>query len=457
LAKIKFTAPKVEAFKCPADKQQAFIWDADTPGLGLRATPKGKSAYVFQSRFQGRDIRITIGAVDVWPLNSRMDRTGPGAKVTQVGAREEARKLQSQIDGGRDPREIKAEKTAADVAKRTLEQQNSMTVGEAWDAYLKDRKPHWGDRHYQDHKDLAHEGGQARKRSADKTVAGPLAPLLNEKLSELTAERMERWAAKEGSSRPARARLGLRLMKAFLKWCASMPAYRSAVRADAVTSKRIREKLGTAEKRNAVIRKEQLPVWFEKVQAMKNPVISAYLQFLLLTGARPNEPLALKWDDINFQWSTITMRDKIEGTRQIGLTPYLSSLLITLPRRKEGWVFSSPSSKSGRLIEPSGAHDAACRAAGLPHITLQGLRRSFASLCEWIEVPAGISAQIQGHAPQGVREQNYIRRPVDLLQMWHEKIERWILTEANILPREKPKEPDDAGAEVSKAGAKLER
>jgi integrase len=65
-------------------------------------------------------------------------------------------------------------------------------------------------------------------------------------------------------------------------------------------------------------------------------------------------------------------------------------------------------------------------------MTLHGLRRSFATLCEWVEVPAGIAAQIQGHAPQGVREQNYIRRPLDLLRKWHITIEAWILEQAGI-------------------------
>jgi hypothetical protein len=54
-------------------------------------------------------------------------------------------------------------------------------------------------------------------------------------------------------------------------------------------------------------------------------------------------------------------------------------------------------------------------------------------LCEWIEVPAGISAQIQGHAPSGVREKNYIRREVDLLRKWHVRIEAWILGEAGVV------------------------
>lgn len=70
--------------------------------------------------------------------------------------------------------------------------------------------------------------------------------------------------------------------------------------------------------------------------------------------------------------------------------------------------------------------------ANLPKLTLHGLRRSFATLSEWIETPRGIAAQIQGHAPQGVREQNYIRRPLDLLRVWHTKIEAWILEQASI-------------------------
>ena len=44
----------------------------------------------------------------------------------------------------------------------------------------------------------------------------------------------------------------------------------------------------------------------------------------------------------------------------------------------------------------------------------------------------GIAAQIQGHKPQGVRENNYIRRPLDLLRKWHVKIEAWILEQAGI-------------------------
>jgi hypothetical protein len=73
----------------------------------------------------------------------------------------------------------------------------------------------------------------------------------------------------------------------------------------------------------------------------------------------------------------------------------------------------------------------ACAATGL-EVTLHWLCRSFASLCEWLDIPGGISAKIQGHTPQGVREQNYIRRPLDLLRVHHEKIEAWILEQAGV-------------------------
>ncbi|MES2939218.1 MAG: integrase family protein [Pseudomonadota bacterium] len=431
MAKISFTAPRVEAFSCPADKAQVFLWDADAPGLGLRATP-GSKAYVFQSRFHGQTVRITIGSPDVWPLNNRRDRAGKGGSIVQSGAREEATRLQALIDSGRDPRLVRAERTAVDVANRANQLMRAATVQDAWGVYLAERKPRWSDHHYADHVGLAQAGGKPRTRStAKETVAGPLAELMPLRLGEVTAERLDAWVAKEGPKRPARVRLALRLLKAFLRWCAAEPAYREAVDATAASGKKIREKAGAPKVKHDVLQREQLKAWFAAVRQIPNPVIAAYLQALLLTGARREELAALRWADVNFQWHGLSLKDKIEDNRMVPLTPYVASLLSALPRRNE-WVFSSPTSKTGRLTEPSIAHRQACQIAALDGLTLHGLRRSFASLSEWIEVPAGISAQIQGHAPQGVREQNYIRRPLDLLRSWHNKIEAWILKEAAV-------------------------
>lgn len=54
MAKIAFTAGRVSGFKCAPDKKQAFLWDTTAPGLGLRATPKGKPAYVSRACTRAR-------------------------------------------------------------------------------------------------------------------------------------------------------------------------------------------------------------------------------------------------------------------------------------------------------------------------------------------------------------------------------------------------------------------
>ena len=416
MAKIAFTAGRVSGFKCPPNKAQAFLWDATAPGLGLRATPAGKPAYVFQGVYQGATIRLTIGSPDAWSI--------PDAQA-------KARELQRLIDEGKDPRELKREALAAHAEKQAAAAANAVTVGEAWERYLEQRRPFWGERNYLDHVRMAQAGGEKRKRLPGvKTMPGPLAELMPLRLVELTAPAIEAWAAKEAQDRPARVRLALRLLKTFMRWAATEPDLKGKADPTATSAKKVREVAGKAKPKNDYLQREQLPAWFAHVRQIQNPAIAAYLQCLLLTGARREELAELKWEDVNFQWRGMELKDKIEGRRAVPLTPFVAHLLATLPRRNE-WVFSSPTSASGRLTEPGIAHRQACTAAGL-ELTLHGLRRSFASLCEWLDIPGGISAQIQGHAPQGVREQNYIRRPLDLLRVHHERIEAWILEQAGV-------------------------
>jgi integrase len=192
-----------------------------------------------------------------------------------------------------------------------------------------------------------------------------------------------------------------------------------------------------------------LPAWFAAVRQIQNPVIAAYLQTLLLTGARREELAGLAWNDVDFQWKAMTIKDKVDGERTIPLTPYAAALLAALPRRNE-WVFSSPAAASGRLQEPRIQHNKALTAAGLPNVSIHGLRRSFGTLAEWVECPAGVSAQIMGHKPSATAEKHYRVRPLDLLRMWHTKIEAWILNEAGI---EQPAE-NVKGPRLVKAGVR---
>ena len=424
MAKIAFTAVRVSGFKCPPDKKQAFMWDATAPGLGLRATPAGKPAYVFQSVYQGKDLRITIGSPAAWSI--------PDAQA-------KARELQRLIDEGKDPRDLKRDALAAQAEKQAAAAVQAVTVGEVWAVYLEARRPRWGDRHYADHVALAKAGGEPAKRGTrgrGVTIAGPLRPLLALPLRGLTAPVIEAWAAREAQTRPTAARLAWRCLKAFLSWCAEQPEYAPALPAvNPAKTRKAREALGKAGVKNDALLKEQLPGWFAAVRSIGNPAISAYLQTLLLTGARPGEVLALRWDDINPQWRGLTIRDKVEGERVIPLTPYVWHLLASLPRRSE-WVFASAIREPGKaaqpIAKPHQAHDKACKVAGIEGLTLHGLRRSFRSLTEWLEIPAGVVAQIMGHKPSATAEKHYIVRPLDLLRVHHERIEAWILEQAGV-------------------------
>ena len=450
MGKIAFTAGRVSGFKCPADKAQAFLWDVTAPGLGLRVTPAGKPSYVFQSRFQDKTIRLTIGNPGAWSIPQAQDK---------------ARELQRLIDGGHDPRDLKRDALAAAAERKAAETAQAVTVGEAWAVYVAARRPYWGAWQYHDQLTLGDAGGLPPKRGKPGTVtrARPIHPLMALPLAGVTAEVIEDWAASEAKTRKSVSRRAHSCLKTFFSWCMEQKEFRHIVITNPAKSKKSKEVLGRPAMRKDALQREQLPVWFAHVRQIPNPIISAYLQCLLLTGSRREEMAALKWEDVNFQWRGMDLKDKIEGRRAVPLTPYVRSLIEGLPRRNE-WVFSSvhllaqdgktalrrtryherkgqaapvgdvvTRGASGRLKDPSNAHRKACAAAGLDGLTLHGLRRSFASLCEWLDIPGGISAQIQGHAPQGVREQNYIRRPLDLLRLHHEKIEAWILEQAGIV------------------------
>lgn len=416
---------------CPPEKPFVLLKDADKKGLRLRVTKAGGKHWQFETRLKGKLITRALGE---WPAVSIGD------------AKAEAHRLRGLTETGIDPREIErqqeAARQAAIVAAVAAQTQaaaqavaQALTVGDVWSTYIAERRPFWGDLHYRDHVDKAKPGGlPSGRRGGGKlpTKPGPLAALMPLKLKDLDQATIERWAADEGKTRPASARLAWRLLTVFLTWCAEQPAYAALLPdKNPAKTKKAREALGKAGVKSDVLQREQLAAWFAAVDRIPNPVISACLQMMLLTGARPGEVLALRWEDVNSQWKGINIRDKVEGAREIPATPYMLHLLATLPRRN-AWVFSSPTSATGCLTEPNTPHTRACKAAGLDGLTLHGLRRSFASLTEWLEVPAGVVAQIQGHKPSATAEKHYKVRPLELLRVHHERIEAWILEQAGV-------------------------
>ncbi len=422
--RVNLTAGAIERLTCPAGKQQAFMRDSEVPGLRVRVTAAGAKSFVYESKLNRQTIRRTIGEVKAWSIEQ---------------ARTEARRLAVVLDSGQDPRELERQQQADQAAAKAAAAAKAVTVGEAWGTYLEARRPRWGERHYNEHLLLVKAGGVASKRAAGgMTAPGILQPLMMLALRDLTAPVIEAWAARETQTRPAAARLAWRCLKAFLSWCAEQPEYAPVLSGtNPAKTKKARESLGKAGVKQDALLKEQLPAWFAAVGQQQNPVVAAYLQTLLLTGARAGEVLGLRWDDVNTKWRGLTIRDKdaskggADGVRVIPLTPYVCHLLQALPRRND-WVFSSASAEGGRIVIARNNHHDACAVAGIEGLTVHGLRRSFKSLTEWLEIPAGVVAQIMGHKPSATAEKHYTVRPLDLLRVHHERIEAWILEQAGV-------------------------
>lgn len=422
--RVNLTAGTIERLACPTGKQQAFMRDSEAPGLRVRVTAAGAKSFVYEAKLNRQTIRRTIGDVKLWSIEQ---------------ARTEARRLAVVLDNGQDPRELERQQQAAQAAQKAAATAQAVTVGEAWAVYLEARRPYWGERHYADHVKLARAGGEVSNRGTrgrGVTIAMPLHPLMAFPLRDLTAPVVEAWAAREAQTRPTPARLAWRLLKAFLGWCAEQPEYALVLgNVNPAKTKKAREALGKAGVKQDSLMREQLPAWFAAVRNIGNPTISAYLQTLLLTGARPGEVLGMRWGDLNTQWKGLTIRDKVEGERVIPLTPYVSHLLAALPRRNEFVFASNPrggAKKTAPMATPNTTLTRACTGAGIEGLTLHGLRRSFGTLSEWLEIPAGVVAQIQGHKPSATAEKHYRVRPLDLLRVHHERIEAWILEQAAV-------------------------
>lgn len=411
--------------------------DSKITGLFVRTTAAGVRAYVFDRRLKnGESRRVTIGRVGEWKLKA---------------ARERAQELAVEFSKGIDPR-IQAKQDADSAAAVRLEEQRKDLVLEGvWRLYIEDRtsawdskkdKPAWGDRHRKMHTLLASPGGEKKKRGKGLTKPGPLASLMPFKLADITSDVVESWLKIEVRKRATNAHQSYRLLKAFTVWAHDykkdgVRPYRGVIPADACTAKEVLKLVPSNKvKKNDVLQKQQLPAWFDAVRSGGNATIAAYLQILLLTGARRNELATLKRADINFSAQTLLLRDKVEGERTIPLTPYVSQLLDALPKPTKAkckqWAFWSADSASGRVMEQRIAHNRALKVAALPHVSLHGLRRSFRTLSEWLEIPVGIIAQIQGHKPSATVEKHYVDRPIDLLRVHHTRLEAWILEQGAV-------------------------
>lgn len=101
--RVRLTLNRIDEFVCPKDKKQAFLWDDEIRGFGVRATSNGAKSFIYETKVNRKTFRRTIGDVS-WDLEK---------------ARKKAREYRMQTDENVDPREVErqeAERKAAEEA-----------------------------------------------------------------------------------------------------------------------------------------------------------------------------------------------------------------------------------------------------------------------------------------------------------------------------------------------------
>lgn len=436
----------IARFACPPGVPKAFLRATDPAGLRVRVTANGAKAFVYEAKLNGRAISRTLGR---FPL------------MTIEEAKAEARDLARTVKNDKlDPRDLdrqqaeqeaqaKAEAEARITEHAAAAAARALTVAEVWPRYMAEGKPKrraaWKPRYVADLKAAASLGGEQKKRGKGKTKPGHLAALMPLPLASIDQDTIRDWYAREAKTAPIQAARAVAMFSGFLGWCATKKDLRALVQKDAARASELGDVLPGVNKRRDALEIDQLPAWFTGTDKLQSRAAAAYLRALVLTGTRREELACLRWADVDFHWNKLTIADKVEATRVIPLTPYVAHLIGGLPRFNQ-WVFASvrlkkgrkgapaewvQASASGRLAEPRAPLADVLADAGIPHVSIHGLRRTFSLLGEAAGAPAGAIAQVMGHKPSAIAE-GYRPRSVDALRPYLAQIERFILDKASV-------------------------
>lgn len=147
----RLTSDRIRRFNCPEGKDQAFLRDTIVFSLSVRATAGGAKSFVFAVKMYRRNVSLTIGSTSTWDIEA---------------ARVEARRMQSLVDQGIDPRVERAAIEAAVMEERRKNREVKPPSLNAWVKYIEDRRRHWGSRTLADHENMVKAGGIMRTRGA---------------------------------------------------------------------------------------------------------------------------------------------------------------------------------------------------------------------------------------------------------------------------------------------------
>ncbi len=302
MAVKKLTETSVERIKAPdSSGRQRLYWDTVTPGFGVVASGKTTAkSYVVQCEVNGKSRRVTIGRTAVFSLER---------------AREEARTTLADMHSGIDPK-----------AKRKAEEASAVTLRQALDGYLADRKD-LRPKTREDYRKFA----QYLDGWLDKPLRNITREMVRERHQAIKEEVAERKSSElvKGHSAANMAMTVLRLLWNHVARNAEDAGDAGGFPSNPVSA--LHRGWYPQEPRDRVVRASDLPAFYTAVTALRNPIQRDFLLLVLFTGLRLGEAAALRWDEVDLPERVIRLpKTRTKGGRKLDLpmSDYLHDLFV---------------------------------------------------------------------------------------------------------------------------------
>lgn len=396
MQKFKFMKRTIENLSFTEKGKQVDYWDSELKGFGCRVSATTKT-YIVMSRVNGKLTRISLGKHGI---------------ITPDKAREEAIKTLSKLNDGIN---INDEKKKA--------KDRGITLQKVYDKYL-----------------IARPQMKKTTITVDKSLLKcNFSDWLNKPIQDITRDMIAKRHLKlAGESHQNNANNAMRLFRRLYNFAASLSD--GNLPTNPVQRLSDSRQWFKVSRRQTVLKEHELPLWYDALQKLDNPVIADYLLLLLLTGLRKNEGIAINWSSVDMKDKSFTITDtKNSKPLTLPMSDMLYELFTRRQKQKENaFVFPGPG-KKGHLIEPkkqvAAIERITCRInnnvatddelealkAKSPDEVISGikfclhdLRRTFASIAEGV-VSYSVLKRLMNHSDKDVT-QGYIVLGVDKLR-----------------------------------------